>query len=531
MKQSGKIVFLAIMAAFAVLFASGCDLNYGSGGEYAPPPPQPIPSDPPARVGRLSYLNGPVSFRAAGSTQWTPAVLNRPVTTGDELWTGAGARAELHLGFAAIRLDAHSDFGVLELSSNAFQAKLTQGIAVIRLHALEHGDAFEIDTPHAAFTPSYAGEYRIEASANRTALIAREGAAEVTNPRGATELTASHRVVVRTRGRREIGAAAAPDGFDQLCQLRDRAEERAESKKYLPAGVVGGYDLDDCGIWLTSPAWGSYWTPRCVPVDWAPYRFGRWAWIEPWGWSWIDDMPWGFAPFHYGRWVRMNENWSWVPAPYQSEPVYAPALVAFARSAKAGTELSEWLQDHGVAWFPLGPKEVYVPAYRSSVRHLIALNPIADDAASAGTAKLIQQPYANRAAKAITAVSREAFLSGRPIGKSAVSVDARDAGAIEVTACFPPLAPTVSSLSGPAPAGVDVAKPAAEISSRTVVSRRPAPDPPVPFESRLPRLQSQPGKPMDRPAENVPATNGHRRTRTRAALPTTVAAEMHPVEA
>ena len=30
-----------------------------------------------------------------------------------------------------------------------------------------------------------------------------------------------------------------------------------------------------------------------MPEKWAPYRHGYWRWIEPWGWTWIDDAPWG----------------------------------------------------------------------------------------------------------------------------------------------------------------------------------------------------------------------------------------------
>ncbi len=38
--------------------------------------------------------------------------------------------------------------------------------------------------------------------------------------------------------------------------------------------------------------------------DWTPFRDGRWAEIAPWGRTWIDNAPWGFAPAHYGRWAR-----------------------------------------------------------------------------------------------------------------------------------------------------------------------------------------------------------------------------------
>ena len=68
---------------------------------------------------------------------------------------------------------------------------------------------------------------------------------------------------------------------------------------------------------------------RYVAAGWAPYRYGRWAWVSPWGWTWIDDARWGFAPFHYGRWAYASNRWCWVPGPRYVHAVYAPALVAW----------------------------------------------------------------------------------------------------------------------------------------------------------------------------------------------------------
>src|SRR5260370_19604713 len=59
--------------------------------------------DPPGRVARLSYLRGSVSFQPAGESEWVTAAINRPMTTGDKLWTDADSQAELHIGSAAIR--------------------------------------------------------------------------------------------------------------------------------------------------------------------------------------------------------------------------------------------------------------------------------------------------------------------------------------------------------------------------------------------------------------------------------------------
>ena len=99
-------------------------------------------------------------------------------------------------------------------------------------------------------------------------------------------------------------------------------------------------------------------------MDWAPYQYGRWVWVSPWGWTWIDDAPWGYAPFHYGRWAHVRNRWCWVPGPRHVRAVYAPALVGWVGSRRRVGSIGS------VSWFPLGPREVYVPAHRYS-RHYV----------------------------------------------------------------------------------------------------------------------------------------------------------------
>ncbi|MFZ0285740.1 MAG: hypothetical protein WAL32_10975 [Terriglobales bacterium] len=60
--------------------------------------------DPPSRVARIGYLEGSVSFQPAGETDWVGAVPNRPLTTGDQLWSDQDSRAELQLGSAGSSL-------------------------------------------------------------------------------------------------------------------------------------------------------------------------------------------------------------------------------------------------------------------------------------------------------------------------------------------------------------------------------------------------------------------------------------------
>lgn len=476
----------------AVAFAStlGCDMRFGS-GSYVPPPPPPDPTDPPSRVARLSYLEGPASVQPAGVERWWPAEVNRPLVVGDGLWTDRGARAEIDFGFAVLRMDSRTSLDFLALDDSGVQAGMTQGVITIHVRRLAEGDSFEIDTPNVSITPSIAGDYRVEVypETNSTEVIARSGRAEVTGPKRAFEVTAGQCAHVKPsrRGTHRITAAEPPDAFDQFARFRDLREGQSESAKHVSPGVVGYYDLDEFGIWLTHPAWGAYWTPRRVPAGWVPYRFGHWTWIEPWGWNWIDDAPWGFAPSHYGRWTRVDGAWSWIPGPSDKRPVYAPALVAFVGSGA------------GMAWFPLAPGEVYVPAYRCSRRYVMDLN-------GSGTAletptatpdvDMLRQTYANRSA-ALTAASCEAFTTGQPIGPAATIAMARDAASWKVTGPTAAVAPTLESLGPAFDAGVRVPQPPAS-AEKPVILRGTPPPPPVPFERRRAALEEHPGQPLDR---------------------------------
>src|SRR5262249_51787258 len=93
--------------------------------------------------------------------------------------------------------------------------------------------------------------------------------------------------------------------FDDWALAREHREVAAAqspSAQYVPPGMTGYQDLDANGRWTPTPDYGPVWYPSAVPADWEPYHYGHWAFVPPWGWTWVDDAPWGFAPFHYGRW-------------------------------------------------------------------------------------------------------------------------------------------------------------------------------------------------------------------------------------
>ena len=488
--------------------------------------------DPPGRVARLNYLQGSVSFQPAGETDWVSAAINRPVTTGDKLWADNGSRAELHLGSATIRLASSTGFSFLNLDDRTVQIQLTQGALNIRVRRLGRNENFEVDTPNQAFSILRPGLYRVQASedGNSTIVTVRSGEGEAT---GAGQ---SYTVEAGQSGSftgtdslyANIVDADGLDDFDNWCEGRDRRDDGSRSARYVSPGVVGYEDLDENGSWRSDSNYGNVWVPREVPVGWAPYHYGHWAWISPWGWTWVDDAPWGYAPFHYGRWVFVEENWCWVPGPIAIEPVYAPALVAFIGGPHFGVAVSigGGGYDENVGWFPLGPREVYVPGYNVSREYVNRVN-VSNTTVNTTTITNVYNTqvtnninnnttnitYINKTVPgAVTAVPQKAFASAQPVAKAAVAVSPQQAASASVSPRAA-VAPTRNSVLGAsASTGSKVAQPPAAAVNRPVIAKVPPPPPPVPFSIQQQALAAHPGRPLGKNeveslrSANVPAT-------------------------
>lgn len=290
-------------------------------------------ADPPARVARIAYIGGSVSFRPASLDEWSVASLNYPLTFGDHLWTDRGGRTELQLGSTVVRLAPSTAFSVLNLDDHTAQLRLTQGAVSVRVRSLDDSDVLEIDTPNGAVSLLRPGLYRVDVNeaGDRTAVTVREGEADVAAGGSAFPLRREQSAVLSgvDAPQATVGAAARTDDFEDWCLTRDRRADNAQAMRYVSPDMIGYEDLDANGSWEVAADYGPVWMPR-VDAAWVPYRFGHWAWVDPWGWTWIDDAAWGFAPFHYGRWAFLPaRGWAWVPGSVVARPVYAPALVAF----------------------------------------------------------------------------------------------------------------------------------------------------------------------------------------------------------
>ncbi|MDR3704237.1 MAG: hypothetical protein P4L56_31605 [Candidatus Sulfopaludibacter sp.] len=461
--------------------------------------------DPPSRVARLNYLSGPVSFRPGSVDDWAPATLNYPLTTGDHLWTDPGAQTEFHIGSTAVRMNSGTAISILNLDDQIAQISLTEGTLNVVVRYLGENESIEVDTPNVAVSLLRPGNYRIQADGDDSVSIVtvRGGEAEVTGGGAAFPVRAgqSARIAGMDTVSQEINPAPGPDPFDRWCMDRERREAGAISARYVPREMVGYEDLDQYGVWTEVPPYGPVWRPRMVVAGWAPYHYGHWAWVEPWGWTWIDDAPWGFAPFHYGRWAFAGGGWFWVPGRVVVgvRPVYAPALVAFVGGGgfSVGVRLGGGVGM--AAWFPLGPGEVYRPAYHVSDAYVRNVNIVhVSNVTVINNWNVTNVRYANQGvAGAVTVVPNEAFIHARPVASVAVVVPREEivrARVVGTTAVVAPVRESVVVRSG---GGMVVHEPPARFAERQVVVRHAPPPPPVSFAAKEQALRTNGGRPLD----------------------------------
>jgi hypothetical protein len=360
--------------------------------------------DPPGRVGRLSFVSTAASVRTYGDAQWSPAIINYPITTGTSVWTEPGALAEINIGDAAIRLDNATEIEFIALDDEQVHAFVKQGGVNVQIRSLQPGDRFQISTPRGTVSFSGRGYYRVDAGTEdqptRVAALS-EGSAQITgdgptlvvHPGGMALITGIDDL------RYEV-VAATPDAFDRWAMARDPLDRALRRAHYVPSEVTGYEDLDQYGTWSVEPDYGPVWYPTTVPAAWVPYSFGAWVFVWPWGWTWIDNAPWGFAPFHYGRWVLIRSKWCWLPGHHGRRPVFAPALVKFV----GGTGTA-------IGWFPLGPRDRFKPWYKASERYAERLNVDRPDPFNGNNPNFRDLPNRQWA----TVVDQNDFVRGRPV--------------------------------------------------------------------------------------------------------------------
>jgi hypothetical protein len=334
-------------------------------------------ADPPGRVGRVANLEGSVSWFDHEEGRWAPAERNRPLTSGDRLSTAPDGKAELRVGSTVLRLGAATEVEVLLLDDQRMAFQLHSGKLALRVRSRDLAEEIELNTAEARLLPLRAGHYRLDRSDDTTQASAWRGTLRVEDAKGWL-VESGQRVELWREGRGKGGelrvSSTRPldDAFTTWVMREDQQDERTASGRYVSPEMTGAEELDRHGRWDRHPDYGPVWVPYEVAADWAPYRHGRWAYVRPWGWTWVDDSRWGFAPFHYGRWVNWRGRWGWCPGEYVARPTYAPALVAWVGGARVSVGVSIGLP--AVAWVPLAPRDWFVPYYRHTPVYIERVN-------------------------------------------------------------------------------------------------------------------------------------------------------------
>jgi len=333
-------------------------------------------AESPPSVGRIAVIAGAAQYHSSDG-DWAAALVNEPVGDGVTLRTEADSEAELRSPGAEIALAPSSELRVLRFDESALQIALSSGRLGIHLGMVDGTPpTVELDLPQGGVWLTAPGDYDITVGDARMAP-AIEVFAGNAQLGGGLEPS---RVVTAER-----------DWFSDWWRSQDDGADLTTAPS--PA-LPGAAALANAGRWEIDPKLGDVWFPSDVAADWAPYRDGIWRYVQPWGWTWIDNAPWGFAPSHYGRWAQVDGRWGWVPGDHVAAADYRPAVVAFLGTAGFGlSRPGDIGAIPAVAWFPLAPGETL------------------GDGKEAG--------YANR--QFTTAVPRTSFAAGLPVATAVVN--------------------------------------------------------------------------------------------------------------
>jgi len=304
----------------------------------------------PVRLARVSYLTGQVTWRPNSTTEWSTASNNLPIRQGAQVWAKSGSRAELQFDDGStMRLGG----GAVATLQNMYsddqgeftEVKLVDGISTVYLRNKQ--SRYQFDTPRASVKAYGPSELRLGVG-DVVEISCISGTAELAGQQGNYVMHERDRISIRDDTTPyEVLRVPDPDQWDTFNTSRDAIT--THHNQYLPSNIdlVAG-DLDRYGDWRDDSSYGHVWVPRVREHNWRPYHDGRWVWVSPWGWTWVGNEDWGYAPYHYGTWVRGSYGWAWVPGPAVQH--WSPGVVDFVDD------------DSYVSWVPLSPREVVYPA-------------------------------------------------------------------------------------------------------------------------------------------------------------------------
>lgn len=339
------------LAALAITFAAAATASANSEGS--------------SRSG-YSYVRaatGEVTVESSSNGS-VEARRNMPISSGDEIRTADGGRAEIALADGNLLHVGGGTTARFESlaaqqgdSENVSSIKLVEGSVILSTLGADENEIPRIDTEDATVYVNPSSRVRVNAdSRHGTVVIERAGSAEVRTRQGSNTLRSGQYLMARGDEEPEISRGTfSNDRFDLW------ASERIETLSESHSASAGYIDeehandvvaLDGYGDWSYNGTYSTnVWSPR-VNAGWTPYSYGSW-YYTPAGLTWWSYDPWGWYPFHYGNWF-FDAGWSrWCWAPGY---VYSPAWVYWGYTP------------FYVGWCPIGYYSFHSPWWQTYYR-------------------------------------------------------------------------------------------------------------------------------------------------------------------
>ncbi|MCU0238813.1 MAG: FecR domain-containing protein [Pyrinomonadaceae bacterium] len=288
-----------------------------------------------AKVARISFMRGEVQIRRADSQDWEKAVQNLPLVEGDQIATGENSRIEIQFDTKKfLRLDENSFLKIVTLRDEGKAVSLPQGTMSLRLLEFDKDiQYFEIDAPNTTISVQKYGLYRVDSGDSQNSVVrvavTDDGQARVYSDNSGFTLRNGRSAKIYLDGNNQgewetSEASRYADEFDSWVLDRDaktaKRLQQAHYDKYYDRDMYGAEELNENGEWIYTKKYGYVWRPYKTATniyrDWSPYRYGHWRYVAPFGWTWINDEPWGWATYHHGRWIYDNGEWCWTPYTY-----------------------------------------------------------------------------------------------------------------------------------------------------------------------------------------------------------------------
>lgn len=148
-----------------------------------------------------------------------------------------------------------------------------------------------------------------------------------------------------------VSIAAPPPPINHPIHFVGYFQQDPDSDVQTDSDSEGDYgvfydQLTPEGHWLNDDDYGYVWQPDVAvsTSSWRPYSDGHWVWTDR-GWFWYSNEDFGWATYHYGRWVLIDGvGWVWVPG-----REWAPAWVSWRHTD----------DDDYIGWAPLPPESSF----------------------------------------------------------------------------------------------------------------------------------------------------------------------------